>query len=345
MKLTQIILWGKRSHQAKHNHRIKILVWLLGLFIILSFPIINNLPLVSNFPMINNLPLINSFPINNSLLAVASKNKESKKTKLPQVYVTPLKKTKISEHREYWGLVEPTHTYFAFSPVNGLLSKLNVNVGDLVTKDQVIATVQKKEIGYDTLPGNITAPINGIVFKIITLPGNMINKDKAVLSIYSPDQFQFKIHMTPTDVTKVRLNQPIKAHSENNTLAFKGKIKSISPSIDHQTGTQEVTIHINKKSTPLLPGKLAKINFQFNPHQGFSVPKKHIKIKDDRTYIQIVRDGKVQEINIKQGIRFKNNIEIISNQLTKGLSIIIKSDQNVLVKDQQVEIVEKKKST
>ena len=163
----------------------------------------------------------------NNLLAVASKEKDKKQPQTPQVYVTPLKETKISEHREYWGLIEPVDTYFAFSPVNGLLSKLNVNVGDLVTKGQVVATVQKKEIGYDTLPGKITAPITGIVYKIITLPGKMINKDIAILSLYSPNQFQFKIHMTPKDATKIHLKQSIKAHSADNTLTFKGKIKRI----------------------------------------------------------------------------------------------------------------------
>jgi multidrug efflux pump subunit AcrA (membrane-fusion protein) len=129
--------------------------------------------------------------------------------------------------------------------VNGTLTDVLVNVGDVVSEDDKIAE-------YRNTMGQIVslfAPMDGIVSQ---LPSNVANE----FVISDPDQLQLVINISESDIYKIELNQEASVYIEAINQTFIGEVVAINPigntSLDYTT--YPVTVSFDPADEPVLLG-------------------------------------------------------------------------------------------
>nr|MDJ0917765.1 efflux RND transporter periplasmic adaptor subunit [Woeseiaceae bacterium] len=94
--------------------------------------------------------------------------------------------------------------------------------------------------------------------------------------------------------------------------AFKSIVKRISPTIDTRNGTFRATIVIDNAVGLLAPGMFGRFTVAYEKHDGaLTIPLEAIVEEDDERFVYVVKNNEVERRNIRIGIQYRNNVEIL----------------------------------
>jgi len=180
----------------------------------------------------------------------------------------------------------------------GLITKLSVNVGDVVKKGQVIAEVESNN---SLSRYNILAPISGVISKRYANQGEVANK-QVLLTIKNYQQLWLELQVFSTQQSKVTIGQSVTIKLEQQQT--ESVIKQLLPTntdtpyiiarvpLDNSQGTwtagsllsgsvvinsQAVPLVIDKRAIQVMEGK--QVIFIKNEH-GFEVREVNLALSD-----------------------------------------------------------------
>jgi len=168
----------------------------------------------------------------------------------------------------------------------------------------------------------VYAPINGYISKKFQKEGETVrfgspifqidNISKLEISAFLPAEYYSKINIKKTkidiEVNEIKIN--------NLVVSYK------SPIINPVLRTFEIKALVQNNAEQLAPGAIVKIIVYLNEeYYSVVVPKSAIKIEENKQYVYIVNNAKVERIEIKTGIEKNGMVEIISG-VKKGQKII-----------------------
>lgn len=208
--------------------------------------------------------------------------------------------------------------------INGQVTELYANVGDMVHRGQKLAKVQSFLVGDPPPSVEITAPIDGIIDVRNVKLGQSVQPNAALFSINSRDPIMVLAILYEEDIGKVKLGQTVNI----NVLSypdrvFKGKVILIEPNLDPLTRTVNVQIKLNNPQGLLKPNMSAQANIILEENtNAMAVPnaaileangEKFVFIQNGENYKRVVvttgaSDNKYTEI--KSGIKFNDNVVI-----------------------------------
>lgn len=194
----------------------------------------------------------------------------------------------------------------------------------------------------------ITAPFSGVI------TGKYFNDREnftgvapqlgvsAILTIMQIDELKVEVNISERYFPQIREGMETKL--ETNIYpdkTFTGKIKTIYPTIDATTKTFKVEIRVANHQQKLRPGMFARVQINFGETDAIVIPANAL-LKQEGTnnrYIFVYENGIAKRIEVEQGSRFNDKIEIISTESLKGKTLI-NSGHTGLIDGAPVTIVE-----
>lgn len=225
------------------------------------------------------------------------------------VHVTEIATGTVEDIVYVTGFVEPSARVdvIAKIPTPGKLIEAKVKKGDRVKKNQILATVDRDEVGAIYLAYGVKAPRSGIVASIIDDKGALITPQVPVATIININKVLVMTSVIEADLGRVKegigARVRVDAYPER---VFKGKITRIEPVLDPFSHTATVEITISNSDHSLLPGMFTRIELVTDEHSDVPVIGKNMLLK---------REGKDLAFVVKE--KTKNNKTIMQIELTE----------------------------
>lgn len=159
----------------------------------------------------------------------------------------------------------------------------------------------------------IRAPINGVISDRLIKVGNMINIDQEVFEITDFDPLLAVLNVPEHEMSKLKKGQQsIIQVDAIPGETFEGSVLRISPTVNPETGTFEVTVSIKDESRQLKPGMFGRVRIVYDTHQNaLMVPKNAVMTEDGTSSVYIINNSMAYRKTISTGYINGDNIEIL----------------------------------
>ncbi len=183
----------------------------------------------------------------------------------------------------------------------------------------------------------IVVPFSGVITGRFADKGAMIQNAlseadaKPIASIASIDPVRLTLPIPETDISGIQKGDEVEI--EFPSLAqqnIKAKISRISKSLDPASKTMEVQIDIPNKNEALKSGMYAKAKIRRSgSNTTLSLPNTAIHMKRDAPFVFVVKDGIVEEVQLKKGLSGKDYFQVLNNNIDASTKVIVKGKSMV----------------
>ncbi|MCW9709189.1 efflux RND transporter periplasmic adaptor subunit [Fodinibius salsisoli] len=159
----------------------------------------------------------------------------------------------------------------------------------------------------------IRAPISGVISDRMIKVGNMINSDQEVYQITDFNPLLAVLNVPEHEMDKLKKGQPALIQVDAITSqTFEGTVLRISPTVDPETGTFEVTVSIQDESRRLKPGMFGRVQIVYDTRENaLMVPKNAVMNEDGTSSVFIINSSLAYRKTIRTGYENGENIEVL----------------------------------
>jgi multidrug efflux pump subunit AcrA (membrane-fusion protein) len=145
-----------------------------------------------------------------------------------------------------------------FPDVPGKVMSILVREGQHVGAGQVVATIDRSQVGMVFMPATVTTPISGVVGRIYVELGRTVSPAVPIMFVADTRMLEGVLHIPEKDIGLYRLGQEaeIRTVSHPDTV-FRGQVSRINSVIDSFSRTLEVRLSLVNTGNRLLPGNFA----------------------------------------------------------------------------------------
>lgn len=185
----------------------------------------------------------------------------------------------------------------------------------------------------------IKAPISGIVSDRLIKVGNMINANQEVFKITDFDPLLAVLKVPEHEMDKIQKGQQTLIRVDAiKGKTFEGRILRISPTVDPETGTFEVTVSIKDESRQLKPGMFGRVRIVYDTRRNaLMIPKNAVMTEDGNNSVYVIKNKLAYRRPVTTGYVDGNDIEILQG-LTQA-DTVVTIGQSSLQDSSLVEIV------
>jgi len=253
------------------------------------------------------------------------------------IYTVSSRISKIEDKITAIGTVYPFEQNNVYSKGSGRLAKYKVEEGQLVKKDDVVAYVDRDEVGYEFTQNPVKSPANGVILKRYLDVGAAISAMMGSVAGATPivsvgDISKVKIFLTivESDIGKIKNGQAAQVSMEAYPdKVFAGSVYTVAPTADPANHTSKVEVIVDNKAGLIKAGMSASVDIVVAKKDAVVViPRNALIRKAGEIYVFAVRDGIAKKIIVEPGYDDGDLLEI-----KKGLKegeAIANSDFNVI---------------
>ena len=168
----------------------------------------------------------------------------------------------IPAYGQVW--LPPSAHRTVFARFEGVITHLNVKLGDKVNKGQTLMTIESNE---SLNPYEIKSPIAGFVAKQMANSGEQTN-NRELLVITDASQSVVKLAVYPSDYSKVSQGTLVSIKAEGSLVNTAGKVSFIEPKV-RSDQARMVWVTLAQQAEPLLEGSFVKADIET---ASFEVP-------------------------------------------------------------------------
>lgn len=203
--------------------------------------------------------------------------------------------------------------------------------------DTAKAAYLKAKEDYDDL--TMKAKIDGIVTDLDEKMYRDIEVNKAVFTVVDSNQMYIKTGVSVSEIFDMQVGNIATLLIDGAEREYKGKVIEVNPVANKDSKKYAVKILVDNKDHVLKKGMYAKTIIESGAKEAFVVSKSTIVVRDLFSYIFVIENGLAEEIKIKRGYAYEDLVEIKSDELKEGLSLVI-DGQFLLMDKDKVNIVE-----
>lgn len=260
----------------------------------------------------------------------ADKDKSKYKEEPIPVKVMTVKMEDLNKTLEYVGNILGEDEAKAFPKVSGRIIEKTKREGDLVSKGDVIAYIDRDEVGLKFERAPVESPLTGVVGRVYVDIGSSVNTQTPVALVVNLDRVEIYLDIPEKYLPKISLSQnaDIKVDAYPNKK-FLGKVTMISPVVDLQTRAAPIEIKMNNKDHMLQSGMFAKVKLVIEEQKGVPVILKEAIIgRGNNTYVYIVKGNRAFLKNVILGLRHGSYYGVESG-LKAGDKVVIVGQQRL----------------
>lgn len=235
----------------------------------------------------------------------------------------------LDDYLEFGGDVDAASSVAVMPDTAGKISQVYVKVGQKVSKNQILASVDASRPGMVFAASPVRAPIAGTVTYFPGVVGTSVAQSSIIAKVSSTNKLEIETAVPERFVSRISLNQ--KALLSFNAYpgeTFEAYISEVSPVLDTSSRTMNIKLSIKKQDPRIKIGMYAKIHLITEHKENIVVlPYDSVITREDQNYVFIVeQDGEKSKAvlsPVKVGIRVDNYQEILQG-VTNGDLVIIK---------------------
>jgi biotin carboxyl carrier protein len=227
---------------------------------------------------------------------------------------------------------------YAKATANGYLQTVNVHVGDMVTKGEVLFVIKTKEAealgntvnSLDTslhFQGIITikSPRSGYITQLTYTAGNYVQDGEQLAEITDNTSFVFILDLPYELKPYLDANKNLNLHLPDSTV-IPAVVESALPSVDSVAQTQQYILKANTDKH--IPANLiAKADIiKSQKLHTVSLPKAAVLSNETQSEFWIMKmlnDSVAVKVPVTKGLENKSSVEILSPVLSDSDNIII----------------------
>jgi len=233
------------------------------------------------------------------------KNIDIKKEEIVPVGVTKVKLTDLEEILEYVGSIKAEDEVVIYPKVTGKIIEKVKDIGDEVKKDDVIAYIDRDEVGFEFQKAPVLSTLDGFIGKIYVDIGQRVNTQSPIALVINMDRVKINLEIPEKYISKVSLGQIAKIGVDAYpNEEFIGKVNRISPVVDVVSRVFLIEIVVDNPKHLLKSGMFARIKLILNTYKDSKIILKEAIIrKDNQDYVYVVEDNKAVLKKIDLGLK------------------------------------------
>ncbi len=186
----------------------------------------------------------------------------------------------------------------------------------------------------------VKAPFDGVVVKRMVKIGNLIQNATPVYEIIDFDSLQAKIDVPEHQWSIMKPGLPVDFQFDAIPgEKIKGEVIRVSPIIDANSGTFQVTVAVDNSEMKLRPGLFAKANIIFDEKQDVVLVDKDAIIREDElSFVYVIaEENKINKVQVELGYEMQDSFEIKSGLVAKQK--VVTTGKNNLTPDTVINVV------
>jgi multidrug efflux pump subunit AcrA (membrane-fusion protein) len=231
------------------------------------------------------------------------------------VEVYTVKETSWVEDVTSYGTIKPQDKVEIFSKMPGKLISLLVKEGQTIKADEVVAIVDRDEVGAAFKPVEVKATTAGKVETLFLKEGSRVSPMTPILSIAKQEELKLVITPFETDLAEIRVGQKvIIALDALPNREFTGKVTLIKSTLDSRSGKGEIEITFDKDFSEIRPGMFARTKIIVGKKTALTIPPEALKKIEGKQAVYVVKEGAAKLVFVTVGAQKVDALEV-----TKGL--------------------------
>lgn len=217
-----------------------------------------------------------------------------------------------------------------YPKVNGKIIEKIKEEGDKVNKGDVVAYIDRDEVGFKFEKAPVESPLTGIIGRVYVDKGASVTPQTPIALVVDMDKVKISLDITEENISKIALGQEaeVKLQAYANEK-FKGVVSKISPVLDLETRTAPIEIIIPNSDHRLKSGMFAQVQLILDEHKDVVViAKEAIMGRDADVYVYVVEANITHQKKIKLGIHQGAFYEV-SEGLKTGDQVVVMGQQKL----------------
>ncbi|MCM8787967.1 MAG: efflux RND transporter periplasmic adaptor subunit [Candidatus Omnitrophica bacterium] len=246
------------------------------------------------------------------------------------VKVMKVKPTTIRNVLDYVGNIKAKEEAIIYPKVTGKIIKKIKEETELVEKDDIIAYIDRDEVGLTFELAPVTSSLKGMIGKVFVDIGQQVNSQSPVALVVDIDKVKVNLDIPEKylDKVKIGLSAIVKVDAYPDK-EFVGKIIKVIPVIDLTTRTFLVEILIDNPDYLLKPGMLAKVTVILEEYKdALVVLKEAILGKEPDLFVYVVENNKASIKKVKLGLK-EGPYYQIKEGLKEGDLVVVMGQQKL----------------
>ncbi|HCG64791.1 MAG TPA: hypothetical protein DIW48_05440 [Sphaerochaeta sp.] len=260
------------------------------------------------------------------------------------VIAVRVEKSSSGELRDYIktnGDVVDTKTVDVYPEVSGNLTFLDVEVGDRVTKDTLLAKVDPSRPGMVYRETKVDAPVDGTVLAVNFAVGATVSPQAALVRIGLLDSLEVEVAIAERFIGNVAIGSETEAvFKAYPGQKFTGKVVSLSPVLHPATRTLKVNIALDDPQGLIKVGMFPSVMiYTDRVEAALLIARESILYEGSQAYVYVVDDQmKIHRKNISLGL-VVDEVAQVTEGLENGESVVVQG-QTLLTEGATVQIVD-----
>lgn len=195
---------------------------------------------------------------------------------------------------------------------------------DKVSMEKQVADQELAEAEYRLSKTTIRAPFSGTVTERMINVGQHVRPSEVLFTLTDFDPLVARIFLPERDVLTLQNGREVRLTLRaSSEVAFRGRIRQISPVVDTSTGTVKVTVEAVNPPAAVRPGAFVTVEIvRETKASAMRVPREAV-VRELREAHVFVADGKVaRRRDVTLGIEEGNFVEVVSG-LKAGDKVIV----------------------
>lgn len=244
----------------------------------------------------------------------------------------------IEETLDYVGSIKAQEEANIYPKVTGKIIEKVKQEGDIVQKGDVIAYVDRDEVGLKFEKAPIESTITGVVGRINVDIGESVNPSVSAALVVDISKVKINLDIPEKYFSRLSIGQEARILVDAYAgVDFNGTVTKISPVLDLATRSAPIEILIDNKDGSLKSGMFARVALILQKYQKVPVIIKESVIgHDSQVYVYIVENSKAvmkkvtlgmrhnEFFQVKEGLK-ENDVVVIMGQqrLREGVTVLV----------------------
>lgn len=245
----------------------------------------------------------------------------------------------LQQYLELNGEVTADTNVAVYPDAAGKLVRQYVKVGSTVSKGDLLAEVDPSKPGSVYSTNKVYSPISGTITSLDSQVGETVSTSTSLLYVGQVDELSVTVQVPEKSIGLLRLGLAAKITFEAFPGdVFEAQVKTLSPVVDPDSRTKEVTLKFTKKYPRVNAGMFAKVMLYADPRPTHVIIQEDAVLsRFDSNYVFVLdTEDTVKKVEVTTGVSVNGNIEVLSGlkandrYVVKGMELL---DEGSKVKD------------
>lgn len=186
----------------------------------------------------------------------------------------------------------------------------------------------------------IRAPIDGVISERMVKEGNWIQEQQPLFQIADLSSLEAVLDVPERELSLLETGYPVTVLTDALPgQSFEGRVKRISPVVNPDSGTFDVTVDVPNEDGTLKPGLFVRARIVYDTREGVPlIPRSSLLTEDGKDSVFVVEDGVARKTDLVVGYDDGRDVEVKTG-LQEGEQVVTLG-QASLRDGSPVEIVE-----